>query len=69
MTNRKMDRRTAAKVKATAVACACGHVFTSAYDRYIQKGANGSLVVVCTNCAMAHDYAEAAKNKDYALFN
>jgi hypothetical protein len=59
-----MDRRTAAKVKATAVACACGHVFTSEFSKNIIDN-----VVVCTNCAMAHDYAVAAKNKDYALFN
>ena len=64
MTSRKMDRRTAAKVKATAVACACGHVFTSEFSKNIVDNA-----VVCTQCAMAHDYAVAAQDKNYSLFN
>ena len=64
MTNRKMDRRTAAKVKATAVACDCGHVFVTEFDRFIEQGK-----VMCAICAMTLAYATAAKNKDYALFN
>lgn len=53
--NRKIDRRTALKVKNAATACACGHVFTSDFAKNLVNGE-----VVCTNCAMSAAYAKAA---------
>ena len=64
MITRKMDRRTALKIKDAATVCSCGYVFTSNTAKNIVNDE-----IVCTNCAMAHDYAKAAKTGKYYLFN
>ena len=62
-TTRKMDRRSVARILATATACADCAGSLGSYPEI--KGSD----VVCSQCAMSRDYATAASQRNYGLFN